>query len=81
MIASDMATLKHAAELLEADARYLRECHNLDPQWPDWKDEPEARLAHDDALCTALRLRALARRIKTRQVAVPPAPTSGDSHG
>lgn len=64
MIAADMATLKHAAELLEADARDLRECHNLDPQRPDWKDEPDARAAHDDALCTAIRLRTLAKRMK-----------------
>lgn len=75
MIAADLNTLKHAAELLEADARDLRKCHNLDPQRPDWKDEPEARIAHDDALCTALRLRMLARRIKAGQVTVPPAPT------
>jgi hypothetical protein len=81
MIAADMATLKHAAELLEADARDLRECHNLDPQRPDWKDEPEARIAHDDALCTALRLRVLARRIKAGQFTVSPAPTIGGRHG
>lgn len=67
MIAADLNTLKHAAELLEADARDLRECHNLDPQQPDWQDEPEARIAHDDALCTALRLRVLARRMKCKQ--------------
>jgi len=81
MIAADMATLKHAAELLEADARDLRKCHNLDPQQPDWKDEPEARSAHDDALCTALRLRMVARRIKVGQVTVPPPPTFGGRHG
>lgn len=67
MIATDLATLKHAAKLLEDDAKSLRECHNIDPQRPDWQDEPEARIAHDDALCTALRLRVLARRMKCKQ--------------
>lgn len=77
MIAADLATLKHAAELLEADARCLRDGHNIDPQQPDWKDEPAARAMHDDTLCTALRLRMLARRIREGRFAVAPALTSG----
>ena len=71
------ATLLHAADLIEADARSLRECGNVDPQRPDWKDEPDARAAHDDALCTALELRLLAKRINDGQVAVSPARPAG----
>ena len=77
---AERTTIKHAAELLEADARDLRAGHNVDPQQPDWKDEPTARAMHDDALCTALRLRMLARRIKDGRVAVSPALTSGARH-
>ncbi len=80
MIAADLTALKHAAEMLEADASDLRDGHNVDPQQPDWEDEPTARAMHDDALCTALRLRMLARRIKDGRVAVSPALTSGDAH-
>lgn len=65
--ADDSATLRHAAELLEADAECLRECHNADPLRPTWEDEDEARASHDDALCTALRLRMLAKRMTDRQ--------------
>jgi len=61
---TDAALLEHAADLLEIDATSLRECHNADPQKPDWKDEPDARAAHDDALATAIRLRMLAKRMK-----------------
>jgi len=81
MIAADIATLHHAAELLEADARDLRECHNLDPDNPDWKDEPDARMQHDDALVTALQLRMMAKRIKASGVTVTPATTIGGQHG
>lgn len=70
----DITTLRHAAELLEVDAECLRQCHNTDPLQPTWEDEDEARADHDDALCTALRLRMIARRIKAGQLAVPPAP-------
>lgn len=75
----DAELLRHAAILLAADAAELRKSHNLDPQHPDWKDEPEARAMHDDALCTALRLRLVARRMKSGQIAESPAPTFGDT--
>lgn len=75
MTTDDIATLRRAAELLEADAQCLRECHNLDPLRPDWEDEPDARTAHDNALCLALRLRMIAKRIKAGQTTVPSAPT------
>ena len=68
-------TLQHAADLLEADAKSWRECCNADPQNPDWKGEPDAHAAHDDALCTALELRLLARSMQMGHAAVPPAPT------
>ncbi|MFA6310637.1 MAG: hypothetical protein WCV99_13455 [Sterolibacterium sp.] len=64
MTTTDADLLQHAADLLVIDATSLRECHNVDPQHPDWKDEPDARAAHDDALCTAIRLRMLAKRMK-----------------
>lgn len=79
MIAADIELLRHAANLLAADADCLRKSHNVDPQHPDWNDEADARAAHDDALCTALRLRLVARRLKAGKGAVSPAATLGDA--
>ena len=78
MISADIELLRHAASLLAADATCLRESHNADPQHPDWSGEEDAKAAHDDALCTALRLRTLAKRMRASQAAVTPAPTSAD---
>ena len=74
-------TLLHAADLLEADAKSWRECCNADPKNPDWKDEPDARAAHDDALCTALELRLLAKSIQDGKAAVSPARPAGSALG
>lgn len=60
----DPTTLTRAAELLEVDATSLRECHNLDPLQPDWKDEEEAQETHDEALKIAEALRRTAGTIQ-----------------
>jgi len=51
--------LKHAAELLDAEARGLRMAHTPDGNG-DWDGEPEAKAAHDDMHNTANALRAMA---------------------
>lgn len=43
-------TLLKAAELLEQNARVLRECHTLAPDHDDWSDEPEAKAEHDECM-------------------------------
>lgn len=48
-------TLQHAAELLEANAKMLRQM---------WRDSPGVRDICDDMQCTALELRILERSIK-----------------
>ena len=62
-------TLMHAAELLETQAVWLRNCIF------SWKFNTEVKDYHDDVLCTALELRLLAKRINDGQIAVSPAPT------
>lgn len=78
MITDAQATLLHAAELLEAEAKALNEFWNNKKNPPEWIGAPKARAIHDDALCTALELRLLARSIHDGKVAVPPAPTFAD---
>ena len=68
-------TLLHAAELLEADAKEWRDGCNADPDNPAWRIGSHARAAYDDALCTALELRLLAKSIQDGKAAVSPAPT------
>ena len=68
-------TLMHAADLLESAATKMREWGNSDPRNLDWRVMPFAQAVHDDALCTALELRLLARSIHDGKVAVPPVPT------
>ena len=63
-------TLLHAAELLEADAESLNEYWNGGQQHPEWRGASEAHAEHDDALCTALELRLLARSIQTGSIQV-----------
>ena len=58
-------TLLHAAELLEERARRLHNFHNPDEDEPQWNCVPKAKATHDDALCTALELRLLARSMQT----------------
>lgn len=67
--AGDVALLRRAAELIEADATDLRRCHNVNPQQPDWNGEPEARAAHDEALGIAVGLHMLANRIEGNEPA------------
>ena len=62
-------SLMHAAELLETQAVWLRNCIF------SWKFNTEVKDYHDDVLVTALELRLLAKRINDGQIAVPPAPT------
>ena len=64
---ADSSPLIRAAELLELDATSLRECHNVDPLQPDWKDEEEAKEAHDEALAIAGQLRGLITEIQALQ--------------
>ena len=65
-------TLIHAAELLEAQAYWLLDRNNLLPDRPKWYGAMKEKIAHDDALTTALELRLLAKRINDGQVAVSP---------
>ena len=73
MTTAAQTTLMHTAELLEEDARWLRIGHAKikrgESSTPDWSGEPEMRALHDDALCTALELRLLAKRINDGQIA------------
>lgn len=62
--ANDITLLRRAAELLEADARDLRQSHNVNPDRPDWRDEADAKAAHDEALILAIRLDVMARNIE-----------------
>ena len=65
-------TLRHAAELLEANAKSLRD------YWNGTQNTigiDNARTEYDDNICTALELRLLARSIQTGHAAVSPAPT------
>ena len=75
MTAPAQTTLLHAAELLEAEAKALNEFWNNKKNPPEWIGAPKARAIHDDALCTALELRLLARSIHDGQIAAPPPPT------
>lgn len=63
-------TLLHAAELLESAAVKMREWGNSDPRNPDWRLMPFAQEVHDDALCTALELRLLARSMQMGTIQV-----------
>lgn len=67
--AGDIALLRRAAELIEADATELRQSHNVNAQQPEWDDEPEARAAHDEALSIAVGLHMLANRIESNEPA------------
>ena len=69
MTTAAQTTLMHAAELLETQAVWLRNCIF------SWKFNTEVKDYHDDVLCTALELRLLAKRIDDGQIAVPQAPT------
>lgn len=61
--ADNIALLRRAANLLEVDATELRQGHNVDPQQPDWTDEPDAKVAHDEALSLAVGLHILAMEL------------------
>jgi len=66
VITAAQTTLLHAAELLEADAKSFRLM---------FYGSKDARDYCNDALCTALELRLLAKSIQDGHAAVPPAPT------
>lgn len=52
----DSATLLHAAELLEREARYLYDSMTAVGEW----DDDDVKYDHDDMLATAARLRKMA---------------------
>ena len=52
--------ITRAAELLEAEAAALKECHTIDGQWRDEpEEENEARFEHDEMIEIATDLRGL----------------------
>jgi hypothetical protein len=63
----DIDLIEHAACILDGEALSIRQCHNLNPNNPDWKDEPEAKEWHDNMKNTSTRLYELAERMRTEQ--------------
>lgn len=63
---SDLEKLENAAAILDGDALTIRQCHNLNWQKPDWKDEPAAKADHDQRKRLSAALYELAEREKAR---------------
>ena len=57
--------ITHAAGLLTAEARGLRECHTPEGNG-DWNGEPEAKAVYDDMTITAAGLLALASNMEIK---------------
>jgi hypothetical protein len=64
MTPDDLTLIEVAACLLDGYALDIRMAHNVAPQSPDWRDEPDAKAMHDQTKGTSDALCAMADRIR-----------------
>lgn len=66
MTPADLNLIEIAACLLDGYALDIRMAHNVNPQAPDWKDEPEAKSMHDQTKDVSDALAELADRLRAK---------------
>lgn len=69
MTPADINLIEIAAALLDGYALDIRMAHNVNPQAPDWKDEPDAKAMHDQTKGTSDALCELADRMRGKVAA------------